>query len=60
MTTISNLKAAINNQSELNLVSTQLWAMNFERLIKQKFSIEFATKKATELSLSQLKQLSNA
>ncbi len=60
MTTLSNLKAAITTQAEFEIIAKEIWAMNFERLIKLKFSLEFATKKATDLTMQHLKLLSAA
>ena len=57
--TIKDLKQAITNQDELNLIAKEIWFMNFTRLIKLKFSVDFATKKATEISERQISLLIN-
>lgn len=60
MTTLSNLAAAITTQQEFDIIGKQIWAMNFERLLRMKMTLEFATSKATELTLHHLELLKNA
>ena len=57
MTTLTNLKNAITTQSELELISKEIWFMNFTKLIKAGFTVEFATKKATDISEMQINLL---
>lgn len=52
--TIEELKKSITSQDELNYISKEVWFMNLIRLIKLGFSIDFATKKATEISQKQM------
>lgn len=59
MTTTTDLKNAITNQKELEVIAKQIWFMNFTRLIRQGFSIDFATEQATRNSERQIKLLTN-
>jgi hypothetical protein len=58
MKTFETLKNAITTQSQLELVAKEIWFMNFTKLVRNGFSVEFATKKATDISQRQVNLLS--
>ena len=60
MTTLNQLKSVITNQEELEVIAKHIWVMNFERLIRLGFNMDFATQTATELSEKHLRLLQNA
>lgn len=44
---LQDLKNAITSQEELELIAKEIWFMNFTKLIKLGFSLDFATEQAT-------------